>query len=123
MSSCDAGSGCSISCSGGCAAIYWHDTGECYTACYNTKAAPIAAALSGTLSIAVCEMPAGALAGLLAQTALGPRLAGLLRSSAPISLKLEEAGTEDVIAALLAAASRGAMSSGLPRDGRTRGRA
>jgi len=83
MSSCDAGSGCSISCSGGCAAIYWHDTGECYTACYNTKAAPIAAALSGTLSIAVCEMPAGALAGLLAQTALGPRLAGLLRSSAP----------------------------------------
>jgi hypothetical protein len=89
MATCDAGHGCSISCSNGCGAIYNHGTGQCSKWCEASATKLDPKELDGTFSIEVNDMSVSVLASILGEKLLGDRYATLAGADKRVSFKLE----------------------------------
>lgn len=98
MATCNAGHGCSITCSNGCAAIYNKDTGECTKWCEPSAREVDGSAFEGKFSIEINDMSVGSLAGVIGETRLGVNFKTFHGAGGRVSLKLEDTDLAGVIA-------------------------
>lgn len=98
MADCDAGHGCSISCSGGCGAVYNHSTGKCTKWCESSIREVDPSAFDGDFSIEVNDVSVGTLASIIGETRLGLTFKSLQGAGGKVSLKLPSTNLAGVIA-------------------------
>lgn len=97
MATCDAGHGCSITCSNGCGAVYNHTTGACTTWCEPSAMSVSPDTFDGKFSIEINDMSVAALSTALGEKHLDGGFKQLAGSGGRVSFKMESTDVGGVI--------------------------